>query len=211
VETGVGLPSKTTLGFGCAFADLDLSGWLDLVAVNGHIDDTVRNVRNVGYAQPPQLFLNNGKGSFREVSSEVGGGFDQPKVGRGLAIGDFDNDGDLDVLMTTNNGAAFLFRNDQAAGRRSIRFHLVGTQSNRDAIGARVKVFTHGAVQTRMVRSGSSYLSQSELPAAFGLGPRERADGVVVEWPSGRTEEYKQLAAGFWEITEAKGIRARQI
>ena len=209
IETGVGLPSKTTLGFGCAFADLDLSGWLDLVAVNGHIDDTVRNVRNVGYAQPPQLFLNDRKGGFREVGAEVGGGFDQPRVGRGLAIGDFDNDGDLDVLMTTNNGPAFLFRNDQTAGYRSIRFRLAGTQSNRDAIGARVKVFTDGVIQTRMVRSGSSYLSQSELAATFGLGPRDRAERVVIEWPSGRTEEYKQLAAGFWEITEARGIRTR--
>ncbi|MBO0910890.1 MAG: CRTAC1 family protein [Acidobacteria bacterium] len=208
VEAGVGLPSKTTLGFGCAFADLALSGSLDLVAANGHIDDTVRNVRNVGYAQPPQLFLNNGKGAFREVGREAGGGFDQPRVGRGLAVGDFDNDGDLDVLLTTNNGAAFLFRNDQTAGHRSIRFRLVGTQSNRDAIGAEVKVFTNGVIESRMVRSGSSYLSQSELAATFGLGPRDRVERAVVEWPSGRTEEYKQLAAGLWEITEGKGIRA---
>lgn len=105
VQSGVGLPSKTTLGFGCAFADCDLDGSLDLIAVNGHIDDTVRNVRNVGYAQPPQLFLNNGKANFREVGNEAGGGFSQPKVGRGLAIGDFDRDGDLDVLMTTNQRA----------------------------------------------------------------------------------------------------------
>jgi len=209
VETGVGLPSKTTLGFGCAFADLGLSGSLDLVAVNGHIDDTVRNVRNVGYAQPPQLFLNDGKGGFREAGAQAGGGFDQPRVGRGLATGDIDNDGDPDVLMTTNNGAAFLFRNDQTAGRRSIRFRLVGTRSNRDAIGARVKVFSGGVIQTRMVRTGSSYLSQSELPVTFGLAERVVAERVVVEWPSGRTEEYKHLAAGrSWEITEARGIRA---
>jgi hypothetical protein len=208
VQSGVGLPSKTTLGFGCAFADCNLDGWLDLIAVNGHIDDTVRNVRNVGYAQPPQLFLNNGKGDFREVGAEIDGGFSQPRVGRGLAIGDFDRDGDLDVLMTTNNGSASLFRNDQTAGNRSIRFRLIGTKSNRDAIGARVKISAGGVMQTRMVHSGSSYLSQSELPVTFGVGQQDRVDRVIVEWPSGRTEEFKQLAAGkFYEIAEGEAIR----
>jgi hypothetical protein len=209
VQSGIGLPSKTTLGFGCAFLDCDLDGSLDLIAVNGHIDDTVRNVRNVGYAQPPQLFLNDGKGKFAEVSDRAGGGFNQPKVGRGLAIGDFDRDGDQDVLMTTNNGAAYLFRNDQTAGNRSIRFHLIGTKSNRDAIGAQVKVFAGGVTQTRMVRSGSSYLSQSELPLTFGLGKRDKIERVVIDWPSGRSEEYKDLAPGrIYEITEAKGLKA---
>ena len=117
-QSGVGLPSKTTLGFGCMFADLDLDGALDLIAANGHIDNTVRSIRgNVGYAQPPQLFLNSGKRTFRDISSEVGDAFRQPKVGRGLAYGDFDRDGDLDILMTTNNGPAYLYRNDQS-GRK---------------------------------------------------------------------------------------------
>ncbi|HZR65382.1 MAG TPA: CRTAC1 family protein [Terriglobales bacterium] len=211
VKSGVGLPSKTTLGFGCAFADCDLDGSLDLIAVNGHIDDTVRNVRNVGYAQPPQLFLNNGKGEFREGGAEAGGGFSQPKVGRGLAIGDFDGDGDCDVLMTTNNGPAYLFRNDQTSGNRSIRFRLIGTRSNRDAIGARVELFSGGVRQTRMVHSGSSYLSQSELPITFGVGKQDRVERIVVNWPSGRTEEFKQLASGkSYEITEGKGIGSGQ-
>jgi enediyne biosynthesis protein E4 len=209
VESGVGLPSKTTLGFGCAFADCDLDGSLDLVAVNGHIDDTVRNVRNVGYAQPPQLFINNGKGKFREAGGEAGGGFSLPKVGRGLAVGDFDRDGDQDILMTTNNGPAYLFRNDQTAGNRSIRFRLIGTKSNRDGIGARVKVFSGGVMQTRVVRSGSSYLSQSEMPVTFGLGRRDKIERVVIDWPSGRSEEYKELSSGrAYEVTEGKGIRA---
>src|SRR5262249_41519802 len=170
VPSGIGLPSKTTLGFGCTFVDCDLDGLLDLIAVNGHIDDTVRNVRNVGYAQSPQLFLNDGRGKFSEVGDQVGGGFSKPKVGRGLAIGDFDRDGDQDILMTTNNGPAYLLRNDQTGGNRSIRFRLIGTQSNRDGIGARIKSFAGGLMQTRLVRSGSSYLSQSELPVTFGLG-----------------------------------------
>jgi enediyne biosynthesis protein E4 len=208
VQSGIGLPSKTTLGFGCAFADYDLDGSLDLVAVNGHIDDTVRNVRNVGYAQPPQLFLNTGKGGFREAGAETGGTFNVPKVGRGLAVGDFDRDGDVDILMTTNNGPAYLFRNDQTAGNHSIRFKLVGTKSNRDAIGAQVRIFSGGSTQSRTVRSGSSYLSQSELPITFGLGKRDTIERVVIDWPSGRTEEFKGLAAGkSYEITESKGMK----
>ena len=208
VQSGVGLPSKTTLGFGCAFADCDLDGSLDLIAVNGHIDDTVRNVRNVGYAQAPQFFLNNGKGTFREVSAELGGGFSTPKVGRGLAVGDFDRDGDVDVLMTTNNGQAYLFRNDQAGGNHSIRFKLVGTKSNRDAIGAQIRIFAGGSSQTRMVRSGSSYLSQSELPVTFGLGKQNKVERAVIEWPSGRTEDFQDLSAQkTYEITEEKGMK----
>jgi hypothetical protein len=209
VPSGVGLPSKTTLGFGCTFADCNLDGWLDLVAVNGHIDDTVRNVRNVGYAQPPQLFLNNGNGSFREVGDLVGGGFNQPRVGRGLAVGDFDCDGDLDVLMTTNNGPAYLFRNDQTGGNRSVRFRLIGTKSNRDGIQTRVTLFAGGIMQSRFVRSGSSYLSQSELPLTFGTGKHEGIERLVVDWPSGRSEEYKHLQTGrAYGITEGKGIHA---
>jgi enediyne biosynthesis protein E4 len=207
-QSGVGMASRNSLGFGCAFFDVNLDGWLDFAVANGHIDETVRNIRgNVGYAQPPQLFLNSGKGGFREIAAEVGGGFERPKVGRGLAYGDFDRDGDLDLLITTNNGPAYLYRNDQSAGNRSIRFRLVGTKSNRDAVGAVVRVFAGGVTQSRMVKGGSSYLSQSELPLTFGLEKRDRIDRVVIDWPSGRTEEFKNLAAGrTYECTEDKGI-----
>jgi hypothetical protein len=208
VTAGLGTASKNTLGFGCAFFDVDLDGALDLAVANGHIDDTVRNIRgNTGYAQPPQLFLNSGNGKFRDVASEAGGGFEKPRVGRGLAIGDFDRDGDLDVLMTTNNGAACLFRNDQSSGNHSIRFVLMGTKSNRDGIGANVRIFHDGKSQSRVVRGGSSYLSQSELPVTFGLGKRDKIERVVIDWPSGRTEEYKNLATGHaYECTETKGV-----
>jgi hypothetical protein len=209
IRAGVGRPSRNSLGFGCVFADMDLDGAVDLVVANGHIDDTVRNIQgNVGYAQPPQLFLNQGNGSFREVASLVGGGFAQPKVGRGLAIGDFDRDGDVDILITTNNGAAYLFRNDVSAGNRSVRFRLVGTKSNRDAIGAFVRVFHGGTSQSRIVKSGSSYLSQSELPVTFGVGKRDRIDRVVITWPNGATHEFKDVAAGrMYECVEGKGLR----
>jgi len=210
LPSGVGLASKNTLGFGCVFVDLDLDGSLDLIAVNGHIDDTVRNVRNVGYAQAPQLFLNNGKGNFTEVGAYSGGDFYHPKVGRGLAYGDFDRDGDSDILLTTNNGPAYLFRNEIQSGNKSIRFHLVGTKSNREAIGAIVRIFHGGSSQMRMVKGGSSYLSQSELSLTFGTGKRDKIDRVVIEWPSGKTEDFKDLAAGRgYECVESKGITAR--
>jgi hypothetical protein len=206
-QSGVGLPSKNSLGFGCVFLDANLDGWLDLAVANGHIDETVRNIRgNVGYAQPPLLFLNDGK-SFRDIAGEVGGGFEQPKVGRGLAYADFDRDGDLDLLLTTNNGPAYLYRNDQLAGNRSIRFRLIGAKSNRDAVGATVRILSAGLHQSRMVKSGSSYLSQSELPVTFGLGRNDRVELAVIAWPSGRTEEFKNLAAGrCYECLEGKGI-----
>ncbi len=209
MQEGLGAASRNTLGFGCVFFDANLDGQLDIAIANGHIDETVRNIRgNVGYAQPAQLFENLGAGKFHDVAEELGGGYDRPKVGRGLAVGDFDKDGDLDLLLTTNNGSAHLYRNDLMNANRSIRFHLVGTKSNRDAIGATVRLFAQGRQQTRMVRSGSSYLSQSELPVTFGVGHLEEIERVVIDWPSGRSEEYKQLKAGkAFQVIEAKGIR----
>ena len=212
ILAGVGAPSRSTLGFGCVFFDANLDGLLDLAVANGHIDETVRNIRgNVGYAQPPHLFLNLGRTGgaprFRDVAAEAGGGFDKPKVARGLAVADFDHDGDLDLLLTTNSGPAYLFRNDQLAANHSIRFYLTGTKSNRDAIGTTVRIFTSGQLQSRLVHSGGSYLSQSELPVTFGLGARNSIDQLVVDWPSGRTEEFKNLAAGHaYRVTEAHGI-----
>jgi len=209
LASGVGMASKNSLGFGCVFADLNLDGALDLIIANGHIDETVRNIRgNVGYAQPPQLFLNNGKGMFRDVAREAGEAFAQPKVGRGLAVGDFDRDGDLDVLITSNNGPAYLYRNDQASGNHSIRFRLIGHKSNRDAIGATVRIEASGMNQSRLVRGGSSYLSQSELPVTFGLGKLNQIDRVVIDWPSGHSEEFKKLSAGrTYVCTESEGIQ----
>jgi len=208
IAAGVGGPSKTTLGFGCGFADLDLDGRLDLVVANGHIDDTVRNIRgNVGYAQPPHLFLNLGKGMFQDVAATNGGDFAAPRVGRGLAFGDFDRDGDVDILLTTNNGPAYLFRNDVKSGNRTLRLRLVGERSNRDAIGAVVRLTSGGVTQMRTVRSGSSYLSQSELALTCGVGKSDRVERLTVEWPSGGTQEFKDLpTAKAYELHENKRL-----
>ena len=202
LPAGVGQPSRKSLGFGCAFVDLDLNGHLDLVAVNGHIDETVRQIPgNVGYAQAPHLFLNDGKGKFRDVAAQAGAAFAQPKVARGLACGDFDRDGDLDLLITTNGGSALLYRNDLRVPKRSLRLRLVGTKSNRDAVGAVARVFTPEGTQSRMVKTGSSYLSQSEMTLTFGLGRRDAAR-VVIDWPSGAVQEFKNLPAGSYTVTE---------
>ncbi len=141
------------------------------------------------------------------MAAAVGADFAKPKVGRGLAVGDFDRDGDVDLLITTNNGPAYLFRNDQSSGNRSLRFRLAGTKSNRDAIGATVRIFHGGTSQSRMVKSGSSYLSQSELPVTFGVGLRDRVDRVVITWPSGATQEFTNVATGrAYDCVEGKGL-----
>jgi len=206
LKAGIGQASRNSLGFGCAFCDVNLDGWLDLVAANGHIDETARVLRNVGYAQAPHLFLNDGHGAFRDVAAEAGSDFAAPKVARGIAYGDFDRDGDVDLLITTNRGPALLYRNDLTNKNRSVRLRLVGTKSNRDGIGAVVRLFTPEGTQSRMVKTGSSYLSQSELTLTLGIGRREKADRVVIEWPSGVVEEHKNVAAGAYVCQEAKGI-----
>jgi hypothetical protein len=207
-STNVGRLSQRSLGFGCFFFDADLDGLIDLLVVNGHIDDTVRNLRaDTRYEQPPHLFLNRATAGFHDVAADAGAEFAQPKVGRGAAFGDFDNDGDLDVLITTNNGPAHLYRNDQIGGNRGIRIRLVGTKSNRDAIGATVRIYFGNESSSRTVKSGSSFLSQSELPVTFGVGKRDVAERLVIHWPSGRTEEYKNLRVGKrYEAVEGKGI-----
>jgi enediyne biosynthesis protein E4 len=201
--TGIGPASQNTLGFGCMFLDADLDGNLDLFAANGHIDETARNIRGMtGYAQAPQLFLNNGRGQFHDVARQAGEAFAAPKVARGAAFGDFDNDGDVDLLVTTNHGPAYLYRNDVTSGNRSIRLRLRGTKSNRDAIGAVARLTTADGTQSRMVRSGSSYLSQSELALTFGIGRGDRASRLVIEWPSGRVDDHGALTAGAYDCVE---------
>jgi hypothetical protein len=131
-------------------------------------------------------------------------------VARGLACGDFDNDGDVDLLITTNQGPALLYRNDVENGNRSFRLRLTGTKSNRDGIGAVVRIYTPEGSQMQTVKSGSSYLSQSELALTFGLGARDAAQRIVVEWPSGGTQDFRDIRHGRYTLTEGSTIRAAQ-
>ncbi len=203
----VGRATRQTLGFGCFFFDVDLDGLQDLLVVNGHIDDTFTRANSrVAYAEPPHLFHNRGRGQFTDIVPAIGGAFAQPKVGRGAAFADIDGDLDLDVVITSNGGPATIYRNDSTPGNRALRLQLRGVTSNRDGIGARVRVFAGRDRFSRTVKTGSSYLSQSELPLTFGLGAASKADRVVVEWPSGKTDEIKDLPGGkAYVIVEGKG------
>ena len=208
----VGRNSLLTLGFGCFFFDYDLDGWPDIFVANGHIDGDIQRVQpNVKYAMPPHIFRNLGKGDFQEVTKSLGAGFATPRVGRGAAYADINNDGRLDLLLSTNGGPVYLFENDftgtTSAANKSLRIKLIGTKSNRDGIGAVVKLTAGGESQTEMLRSGSSYLSASELVLTFGLAMHEQADSVEIRWPSGQVEKLSNVAAGQTiTVTEGKGI-----
>lgn len=203
----VGKSSRMTLGFGCFFFDFDLDGRLDLLVANGHIDDTITKVESaVSYAESPHLFHNAGHGQFRDVSSLVGASFALPKVARGCAYGDYDNDGDLDVLITTNNGPAYLYRND-GVRNGSIRFRPIGVRSNRDGIGTNVRIWTPEGMRWQTVKSGSSYLSHSQRDVTFGLGSLPGVERAVLEWPSGRKQELGKLEGDrLYIVEEAKGV-----
>jgi hypothetical protein len=210
-RSDIGRASLLTLGFGCFFFDYDLDGWPDVLVANGHIDADIQRVQaNVKYAMPPHLFRNNGKGKFEEVTKSLGQAFASARVGRGAAYADINNDGRLDLLLSTNAGPVYLFRNDAqgaAASNHSLRIKLIGTKSNRDGIGTAVKLASGGETQTQMLRSGSSYLSASELVLTFGLAQREKADTIEIRWPSGQLDRLSNVPAGQTiTVTEGKGI-----
>ena len=204
----IGRASLLRLTFACFFFDFDLDGRVDILAANGHVADDIGAVQpTVTYAQPPHLFRNLGGRKFEDATLRVGKAFATPVVGRGAAYGDYDNDGDLDLLMTTNNGPARLLRNDGGTNRM-LRVALEGTSSNRTGIGARVRLaYESGLTPWCLVKTGSSYLSQSELPLTFGLGTRAKVSGIEVVWPNGRAERLPGVAAGqAITIVEGKGI-----
>src|SRR5713101_684408 len=208
-RSAVGRASLLTLTFGCFFFDYDLDGRPDIFAANGHVADDIERLQSrVTYAQRPHLFHNLGQKRFEEVTAKSGPALQRPMVARGAAYGDYDNDGDLDVLVTVNNGAARLLRNDGGNRNNVLRVQTIGTASNRDGIGARVDVAVRGGASLwQIVKTGSSYASQSELPLTFGLGGATGVDGMKVRWPSGRVDSVGALKANqFVTIKEGVGV-----
>ena len=208
----IGKVSLLKLTFATFFADYDLDGRLDIFAANGHVADDISKVQpRVSYAESPHLFRNLGSRRFEDVSGKSGQALQQPQVGRGAAYGDYDGDGDLDLLITVNNGPARLLRNDGGERASKLRLQLQGTKGNRDAIGAYARV-THaaGVSPWLMVKTGSSYCSQSELPLTFGLGASKTVTKIDVKWPDGRTETLPGTDVNqVLTIEEGKGVVAK--
>ena len=204
----VGRASLLSLAFGVFFFDYDLDGQQDIFAVNGHIEEEIARVQpKVLYKQIPLMFRNLGKGRFDSVGASLGAAFNVPQVGRGAAYGDYDRDGDLDILLINNQGPARLLRNDGGNKNHWLTIRTVGTKANRDGIGAVVRVESASGVQTQTVHSGSSYCSQSDLALTFGLGPDTLVKSVDVVWPSGTKDRVTGVAANqFVRLQEGIGI-----
>jgi hypothetical protein len=204
-RSAVGRASLLTLTFGLFFFDYDLDGYPDIFAANGHIEEEIGRVQpKVQYKESPLLFHNLGKGKFEDVSKQQPAEFQRPVVGRGAAYADFDHDGDLDIVVSTNNGPAYLFRNDGGNRNRWLHLTLVGTKSNRSAIGAVVRVTSAGGRQMQMVHSGSSYCSQSELGLTFGLGQDKTIDAIEIDWPSGIKQRLTGVPANQYLTVQEK-------
>jgi hypothetical protein len=191
---GIGLNTRW-LGWGVSFVDLDNDGWLDLFLVNGHVYPEVERLKTEGtYKQRKVVYRNLGNGRFEDVSMRLGEPVTTPAAGRGAAFADFDNDGDIDVVVNNMNAPPDLFRLDLRAGAHWTTIKLVGTRSNRSAIGARVRLFAADGVQVQEVRGGGSYYSQNDPRVHFGLGQTARIDRVEIRWPNGRAEQWKEVA-----------------
>ena len=206
--SSVGRDSVLSLTFGLFFFDYDLDGYPDILTANGHIEEEIGRVQpKIKYQEPPLLFRNLGGKKFENVSARLGADFTKPLVARGAIYGDFDRDGDLDVLITSNNGAAHLYRNDGGNRNHWISIRTIGTKSNRDGIGAKVTITSVSGRQWNTVRSGSSYASESDRALVFGLAQDQQVKSIEVAWPSGSKQTFNNIAANqFLIIDEGRGI-----
>ena len=209
-ETGLNVATLPFLGFGAVFLDYDNDGDLDLAIANGHVLDNTSHFRaNSSYGQRNLLLRNDG-GRLREIGRLSGKGFALEKVSRALAAGDIDNDGDLDLLVTNNGQGADLLRNDGGHRNTALVVRTVGKQSNRQGVGARLRLVAGSKTQIREIKTGSSYLSQSDLRQHFGLGRATEVDRLEIRWPSGRTDVLQKIAANsIITVVEGEGITER--
>ncbi len=209
--TRLSKPTSVPLTFGVHFADFNLDGFEDLILANGHIEPEIETVKeDWEFAQIPQLFLNNRAGQFVEITSKAGAPFQSKMVARCVAVSDIDGDGDLDALLTANGGQPKLLRNDLAEGAHAVRVRLFGDEINVAAIGAALRARAGDSTQSRMIRTGGSYLSQSELVATFGLGAADKIDRLEVRWPDGSTDFVEGLASGAtYDIHKGAGVKDR--
>ena len=211
VTSGLASASRDLLGWGTSFADFDNDGWLDLMTVYGHVYPQVDTMPGAaGYREPKTLFLNGRDGTFCNASQLTGDALQQPAAARGLAVGDLFNDGNVDAVVEDIDGLPLILRNHGSGGMHWISLELAGTTSNRSAIGTELKLTAGGVMQTEEVRSGGSYLSQSDLRVHFGLGSAKLIDELQIRWPSGKIETVHQLDADrFYSILEGSGVVQR--
>jgi len=206
--SGVALASLPYVKWGTAFVDLDNDGWLDLVAVSGHVYPQVDTLPSgARYREPGLVHMNQKNGTFCDASTQAGPALEQKRVSRGLAVGDLFNDGNMDLVVSDLDGRPMILRNHGVPGRHWVSFELAGTKSNRLAIGARLKLVSGGVTQTEEIHSGGSYLSQSDLRVHFGLGTAAKIDSVEIYWPSGKVDRLANLDPDrFYSVLEEHGI-----
>jgi len=205
---GIALPSLPWVKWGTAFVDVDNDGWVDLIAVSGHVYPQVDSLPSGGgYREPKLLNLNQKDGTFCDASEEAGPALKERRVSRGLAIGDLCNDGNMDIVIGDIDGAPMLLRNRGIPGRHWVSFELAGTKSNRLALNGRISIVAGGVTQTDEVHSGGSYLSQNDLRIHFGLGASDKIQSVTIHWPSGRVETLNNLVVDkYYSVLEGQGI-----
>jgi len=215
-QSGLAVVSMPWVKWGTAFFDADNDGWLDLVAVSGHVYPQADKLATGGkYRQPSILWMNQRDGTFCDATAQSGKALEEPRVLRGLAAGDLFNDGNIDLVIEDLDGAPMILQNRGVSGNHWIGFELQGRKSNRLAIGARVQITAGKMTQTEEVRSGGSYLSQNDLRVHFGLGAATKVDSVEIRWPSGAVEKIstKDLKADqFSYVLEGRGrVEAKEV
>ena len=207
-RTGLGYPSIHLLGFGTKFVDLDLDGWLDIFVVNGHVIDNIKLFnRDYQHAQQKQIFINRGNETFLDQTKNIGGDLLEPTVGRGAAFGDIDNDGDIDIAISNNNGKANLLLNEGKPKGHWIGFKLEGKTCNREAIGSKLKITTDSGVQVAWVNPAASYLSSNDLRVLFGLGPDEMVTSLEVQWPGFGKDLFENITCNsYYKIVQGGSL-----